>query len=79
MKDFLVKIVTAIVENPDQIEIVSVDSEGATLYTILVPETEVGKVIGKEGKVITAIRCLARLKAIKNQEKVLVKVEEKIF
>lgn len=75
MKDFLKKIVSAIVENPDQMEIVSVESNGAILFTILVPETEVGKVIGKEGKVITAIRCLARLKAIKNQEKVLVKVE----
>ena len=79
MKDFLKKIVVTIVENPDQIEISSAEGEGATIYTVLVPEAEVGKVIGKEGKVITAIRCLARLKALKNQEKVLIKVEGKVF
>lgn len=75
MKDFLKKIAALIVENPDQIEISSQQGDGAIIYTIFVPEGEVGKIIGKEGKVITAIRCLARLKALKNQEKVLIKVE----
>lgn len=79
MKDFLKKIAAAIVENPDQIEISSEEGEGAVIYTILVPESEVGKIIGKEGKVITAIRCLARLKALKSQQKVLIKVESKVF
>lgn len=79
MKDFLKKIAAAIVENPDQIEISSEEGEGAVIYTILVPESEVGKIIGKEGKVITAIRCLARLKALKSQQKVLIKVEAKAF
>ena len=79
MKDFLKKIAAAIVENPDQIEISSEEGEGATIYTILVPESEVGKIIGKEGRVISAIRCLARLKALKSQQKVLIKVEAKVF
>lgn len=79
MKDFLKKIAVAIVENPDQIEISSQEGEGAIIYTILVPESEVGKIIGKEGKVITAIRCLARLKALRSQQKVLIKVEAKVF
>jgi len=79
MKDFLKKIAAAIVENPDQIEISSEEGEGATAYTILVPESEVGKIIGKEGRVISAIRCLARLKALKSQQKVLIKVEARVF
>lgn len=75
MKDFIKKIVGVIVENPDKIEISSEEGNGAVIYTIFAPEEEVGKLIGKEGRVITAIRCLARLKALKQQEKVLVKVE----
>lgn len=79
MKDFLKKIVNIIVEDPKKVEISSEENNGAIIYTIFVPEEEVGKIIGKEGKVVTAIRCLARLKALKNQEKVLIKVEGKVF
>lgn len=75
MKDFLIKIVSAIVEDPNKIEVLSNEENGLTVYTVSVPEIEVGKVIGKEGRVITAIRCLARLKALKSQEKVMIKVQ----
>lgn len=78
MKDFLIKIVSAIVDSPEEIEIAETEENGLKIYTILVPEDEIGKVIGKEGKVINAIRCLARLKAIRAQERVLVKVEAKV-
>jgi len=79
MQDFLKKIVSSIVENPEEIEIASEKNNNVSVYTILVPDTEVGKIIGKGGKVINAIRCLAKLKALKDQERVLVKVEAKKF
>jgi predicted RNA-binding protein YlqC (UPF0109 family) len=75
MKDFLKYLVSFIVTNPEEIEIQEKQEEGINIYTIVIPEEEVGKVIGKGGKVINSIRCLARIKAIKNQERVLVKVE----
>jgi predicted RNA-binding protein YlqC (UPF0109 family) len=79
MQDFLKKIVSSIVENPEEIEIASEKNNNVSVYTILVPDTEVGKIIGKGGKVINAIRCLAKLKALKDQERVLIKVEAKKF
>ncbi|MGB9637522.1 MAG: KH domain-containing protein [Microgenomates group bacterium] len=79
MQDFLKKIVSSIVENPEKIEIVYSNNDNLSVYTILVPESEVGKIIGKGGKVINAIRCLAKLKALKEQTRVLVKVESKNF
>ncbi|HUV72190.1 MAG TPA: KH domain-containing protein [Clostridia bacterium] len=75
MKDFLLKIVAVIVDQPEKIEIQEETDNNLRIYTLLVPEEEIGRVIGKGGKVINAIRCLARIKGIKNQEKVLVKVE----
>lgn len=75
MKDFLKYLVSFIVNNPEKIEIQERQEESITVYTIVVPEEETGKVIGKGGKVINAIRCLARIKAIKNQERILIKVE----
>lgn len=75
MIEFLTKIVSAIVDDPQKIKIDLEEGNGLFIYKITVPESEVGKVIGKEGKVISAIRSLARLKALKNQQKVLIKVE----
>jgi len=77
MRDFLKKIVSSIVENPEEIEIASEKNNNVSVYTILVPDSEIGKIIGKGGKVINAIRCLAKLKALKEQERVLIKVEAK--
>ncbi len=75
MIEFLTKIVSAIVDDPQKIKIDFEEANGLLIYKISVPESEVGKVIGKEGKVISSIRSLARLKAFKKQEKVLIKVE----
>ncbi|PIS14701.1 hypothetical protein COT64_01160 [Candidatus Shapirobacteria bacterium CG09_land_8_20_14_0_10_39_12] len=75
MIDFLTKIVAAIVDDPKNIKIDFEQANGLSIYKIFVPESEVGKVIGKEGKVISSIRSLARLKFFKKQEKVLIKVE----
>lgn len=74
MKDFLLKIVGFIVSDPSLVEITEKEEEGLKIYSIIAPDEEIGKIIGRGGKVINAIRCLCRLKAIKNQERVLIKV-----
>lgn len=75
MKNFLNKVVSFIVDSPEKAQIEEKVEDGLKIYTILVPEEEVGKIIGKGGKVINAIRSLARVKALKKQERVLIKVE----
>jgi predicted RNA-binding protein YlqC (UPF0109 family) len=75
MKDFLEKLVSYIVSEGVSFEIKEEVFEGLITYTILVPEEEIGKIIGKEGRVISAIRTLYRLKAVKEQKRVLIKVE----
>jgi predicted RNA-binding protein YlqC (UPF0109 family) len=72
--DFLTQIVSAIVSDPSTVRIDEREDNGLFIYTIFVPEEEIGRVIGKEGKVINAIRCLARLKAMKSQKRVLIKI-----
>jgi len=77
MKDFLEKIVSAIVDDPKSVEIVEKPEEGLTVFTIITPGEEVGKIIGKGGRVINAIRALCRLKGGKNLERFLIRVEAK--
>jgi len=76
MKEFLTKLISYIITEGTSFEINEELAEGLTVFTILVPETEIGKIIGKEGKVISAIRTLSRLKAIKEQKRILVKVDK---
>ena len=77
MEDFLEKIISAIIAEPDQLEIQEGTEGEFSVYTIFVPEAEVGKIIGKGGRVINALRTLCRLKTMKTGEHVLIKVESK--
>ncbi len=76
MKDFLEKLVSYIVSEEISFEVKEEETEGLITYTILAPQAEVGKIIGKEGKVISAVRTLCRIKAAKLGKRVLIKVEE---
>lgn len=76
MVDFLKKIISSIIDNPEDFDIKQEVEDSINVYTILVPDEEIGKIIGREGKTINAIRCLCRLKSQKDQQKVLVKVDK---
>ena len=77
MKELLVSIVEGLVDNKDAIE-VTVDEkneEGRVVYHLHVDENDMGRVIGKQGRIAKAIRTLMRAAAAKNNEKVQVDIE----
>lgn len=74
MKDFLKKIVSSIISEDVSFEIKEENTDGLNIFTIIVPPEETGKLIGKGGRVINSVRTLCRLKAIKNQERTLIKI-----
>ncbi len=65
MKETLHFIVSAIVDAPDAVKIDEEQQEDMHLYTITVAPEDMGKVIGKEGKVIRSIRNIMKIKAMK--------------
>lgn len=71
---FVEHLVKSVVENPDQVE-VEEDADGhtRTFYVNVNPE-DVGKVIGKSGRVVSAIRCVVSAVAAKSREKAFVKI-----
>lgn len=77
MKEFLEKLISFIVTEETEFEIKEdfSEPENLTVYTIFVPENEIGKVIGKGGKVISAIRTLCRIKAVKENKRIILKAE----
>ena len=58
MKDLLIEMVKAIVDKPDEVTISVTESENTQIYELRVGEGDVGKVIGKHGKNVGAIRTL---------------------
>jgi predicted RNA-binding protein YlqC (UPF0109 family) len=61
IKDTLEYIIKSIVADPEKIIIDSQETQGITIYEISAPTDVVGKIIGKEGKVIKSIRTILNL------------------
>lgn len=77
MKDLLVTIVKGLVEKPEQVT-VDVDEpneEGVTIYHLHVAEEDMGRVIGKQGRIAKAIRTVMRAAAIRNDLKIMVEID----
>ena len=70
-------IVRKLVTKPDEVKVSENRSDsGAVLLSIKVAEEDIGRVIGKKGSTINAIRHVAKAASIKSGEKVDVDVEE---
>ena len=74
MKDYLTFLLTQIVSKPEEIEITEELQEELYLYHIKVSQEDMGKVIGKAGKTINALRELAKVKAIKDNIRVRIEL-----
>jgi uncharacterized protein len=76
MKKALEYIVSQIVENPDKVEITEQEDQGMTNFTITVDPSDMGRVIGKNGKIIRAIRNVIKISAIKQNKKINIALSE---
>jgi len=70
MKNALKYIVTQIVDNPEKVEINEQEENGMINFTITVAPSDMGKIIGKNGKVIRAVRNVVKIPAIKQNKKI---------
>ena len=76
MKDILSFIITGIVEKEDSVKVDEEENQGIVNLTVSVDPSEMGKVIGKEGKVIKAIRNVMRIPAMKQNKKIYITLAE---
>ena len=58
MKELLEDIISAIVDDIDAVKVNILDTESTTIYELHVAKEDVGKVIGKKGRNITALRII---------------------
>jgi len=74
MKELVEYIVKSLVDLPDQVNIKETEGESITILEIEVADSDVGKVIGKEGRIANAIRTLTKAAAAKTRKKVSVEI-----
>ncbi len=77
MKDLLIRIAQGLVENPDavKVDVDEPDEDGTVVYHLHVAESDMGRVIGKQGRIAKAIRVVMRAAATRNDSKVAVEID----
>ncbi len=76
MKKTLEFILQSIVDHPDEVVILETKEESRTIFTIQANAGDLGKIIGKSGRIIRAIRDLIKLMAAKENVYVDVVIDE---
>ena len=71
MIEYLVK---ELVDEPDQVVINEIPGEDAVTYEIRVAPADLGKVIGKQGRIANALRTVTKAVAMKDKKKVYVEI-----
>lgn len=74
MKQLAEYIVKSLVDNSDKVEISEMESEKSVILEIKVDESDIGKVIGREGRIIKSIRTILQASAAKNGKRVVVEM-----
>lgn len=72
MKDILETIIKNLVSEKEQVSINQIDGEKSVIFEVKVADGDMGKVIGKEGRVAKAIRTVVKAVAAKEQKRVTV-------
>lgn len=77
MKDLLISITKGLVEKPDEVsvDVSEPNEEGITVYRLHVSEDDMGRVIGKQGRIAKAIRVVMRAAAMRNDAKISIEIE----
>ena len=60
MKAFIEYVVKALVDHPEQVDVKEVDGERVVVFEVRLNPTDIGKVIGKSGRMISSLRTLCK-------------------
>ena len=75
MKELVEMIASALVDNPDEVVVTETETENEIVLKLSVAPADMGKVLGKQGKIAKAIRTVVRASASKSDKKILVDIQ----
>ncbi len=74
MKELIEVLAQSLVDRPDEVVVTQTDKGNEIVYELKVAEDDMGKVIGKQGRIAKAIRTLVKAAASKTDKKVVVEI-----
>ena len=74
MKELVEMIAKALVDHPEEVVVVESQKENALHLELKVAESDMGKVIGKQGRISRAIRTVVKAAGMKTDEKVIIDI-----
>ncbi len=75
MKELVEIMAKALVEHPEEVTVTETEENGETVIQLKVAPSDMGKVIGKQGRIAKAIRSVVKAAASKEEKKVSVEIE----
>lgn len=76
MEETIAMIVRALVDNPDAVDISHVERNGTTLIEVRVAPEDMGKLIGKQGRTVRALRTLVHAAGVKQKRRYVLDIVE---
>lgn len=74
MKELVEVIAKSLVDYPDEVVVTQKESEKAIVIELRVAQSDMGKVIGKQGRIAKAIRAVVKAASSKEEKKVIVEI-----
>ena len=74
MKELVEAIAKALVDNPDQVQVHAIDGEQVTVFELRVHKSDLGKVIGRQGRTAKAIRTILNAVGMKLRKRVTLEI-----
>lgn len=74
MKELIEFMARAIVDYPDEVEVTEEDTEDEIVFHLKVADSDMGKVIGKQGRIANAMRTLLKVAAIRKGTKAILEI-----
>ena len=74
--DLLTYLARQLVDSPDEVRVETTERDGVTVLQLRVAPDDVGKVIGRQGRIARALRTVVRASAARSRERVLLEIVE---
>lgn len=74
MKELVEVIAKSLVDYPDEVQVTETENDKAVVLELKVAQSDMGKVIGKQGRIAKAIRTVVKAAASKEDRKVIVEI-----
>lgn len=73
-KDLLELMAKTLVDSPEQVEVSEIQGERSTILELKVAQSDVGKVVGKQGRIANALRTVVKASAVKDGKRITVEI-----